>query len=95
MAPNSCDTTNQHFFSSRENVLKSVTLPVRICSAEGRHCGWGTSLLGMGWGSGCKEGVLRLTEWEALYTGCLLKYILKDIRTIHFNNSSIHFVCFF
>ena len=55
----------------------SVSLPVRICSAEGRHCGWGTSLLGMGWGLGCREEALHLTEWGALCMGCLLKYILK------------------
>lgn len=55
----------------------SVSLPVRICSAEGRHCGWGTSLLGMEWGLGCREGVLHLTELGALCTEYLLKYILK------------------
>lgn len=48
---------------------------MRIGSAEGRHCGWGTWLFGTGWGSGCRGGVLHLTEWGALCIGCLLNIL--------------------
>lgn len=56
----------------------SVFSPVRIGSAEGRHCGWGTSLWGMEWGLGCREGALHSTEWGALCMGYPLKYILQN-----------------
>lgn len=57
--------------------FSSVLLPVRICSVEGRHCGWGTLVLGRGWGLGCTEEGLHLTVLEELCMECLLKYILK------------------
>lgn len=55
----------------------SVCSPVCIGSAEGRHCGWGTSPLGMEWGLGCREEVHHLTELGALCMGYPLKCILK------------------
>lgn len=50
---------------------------MRICSVEGRHCGWGTLVLGRGSGLGCREEVLHLTVLGELCTEYPLKYILK------------------
>lgn len=57
------------------------TSPVRICSAGGRHCGWGTWPWGTGSGSGCRAGALRWTGSGALCTESLLKYILGGGQT--------------
>lgn len=51
---------------------------MRKGSAEGRHCGWGTSLWGKEWGLGCREGGLHSTEWGALCMGYPLKCILQN-----------------
>lgn len=51
---------------------------MRICSVEGRHCGWGTWVLGRGSGSGCMEEAPHLTVLGELCKEYPLRYILKN-----------------
>lgn len=53
---------------------------MRICSVVGRHCGWGTLVLGRGSGLGCTEEALHLTVLGELCTEYPLKYILKKTK---------------
>lgn len=51
---------------------------MRRCSVGGRHCGWGTWVLGRGSGLGCTEEALHLTVLGELCTEFPLKCILKN-----------------
>lgn len=64
---------------------------MRICSVGGRHCGWGTLVLGRGWGWGCMGEGLHLTVWGGLCREYPLKYILKtsDKLEMHLTHETL------